>query len=214
MRRKTMTNRMTLSEMAVPKPRGEIIGAYVLTTAIVFFVVVGVSNLLNRIALIPSIIWLVLVATVVWGRCRKEGIGKFLTNVQGRFASKHFVEKISEEKVRTEIRFGYQLFGRRYFYLRLPIDKIETVEWRSGQATDMVGRDMNDWHVVLWFDHDDPAKRDKWSRKPDQDIYIVGPDRRKEDTEAFGLSLVDFLRNAGALLAQGEDNCSFVRPTP
>jgi hypothetical protein len=72
---------------------------------------------------------------------------------------------------------------------------------------------MNDWHVTLWFDHNDAAEslRRKALPKPDQEVYVVGPRRRKKITEAFGLSFVEFLRAAGVILVPGEkDNC-FVR---
>jgi hypothetical protein len=72
---------------------------------------------------------------------------------------------------------------------------------------------MNDWHVVLWFDHNDAAKslRQNMLRKPDQEVYVVGPERRKKTTEAFGLSFVEFLRAAGVMLVPGEKENCFVR---
>ncbi len=200
-----MTSEMNSSEMPIPKPRIEVIAAFLITALIVFFVILAVGNLLNRVALISSSVWLLLVTGVIWSRCREEGVRKFLINLRGVFASKQFVESISGGTHPTEIRFGYQLLGHRHFYLRLRVDKIETVDWRFGQAN---------WCVCLWFDHDDPAKsekKQKWHVKPDQDIYIVGPCRRKEDTAALGHSFVDFLRQAGASLVRGEDECSFVR---
>jgi len=72
---------------------------------------------------------------------------------------------------------------------------------------------MNDWSVVLWFDHGDPVKsqRNQRFRKPDQDVHIVGPSRRKDLTTAFGHSVLEFLRQAGADLVPGEDEFTFVR---
>ncbi len=72
---------------------------------------------------------------------------------------------------------------------------------------------MNDWGVVLWFDHDDPVeseKRREWPR-PDQDSYFVGPGRPKEETAAFGRELLAFLERAGVMLVQGKDDCTFDR---
>ena len=96
------------------------------------------------------------------------------------------------------------------------MDKVESVDWRAGQASGMTGCDMDDWHVALWFDHDDPIKSEKerqWHPKPEQDVYIVGPTRRKKDTASFGMEFVGFLRQAGAALEQGEDDCTFTRTT-
>jgi len=79
----------------------------------------------------------------------------------------------------------------------------------------MAGHDMTDWGVYLWFDHNDPDKSEKKRKlkKPDQDIYRVGPSTRKSRAEAFGLSFVAFLRDAGAKLDQGAIPTCFVRRT-
>ena len=198
----TMTDPVAHSEMRIPKPRAEIVGLIFAAAFVAFFVALSVLNLVNRVAVIPSIIWLLLVTAVICAICRDE---EFLRYLLGGFASTQFVERVTAETQSAEIRFGYQLFGRRCFYLRLPVGKIEAVNWTTGQ--------VGDWHVALWFDHDDPAKHVEGSRKPDQDVYIVGPSGSKEETETFGLSLVDFLCNAGASLVRGEDECSFVRKT-
>ena len=201
----TMTDPVAHPEMRIPKRRAEIIGRIFIAAFVAFFVALSVFNLVNRVAVISSAIWLLLVTAVIFAICRVEGIGKFLRDLLGGFASTQFVERVTAETRLTEIRFGYQLFGRRYFYLKLPVGKIEGVDWTTGQA--------GAWHVGLWFDHDDPARHEEGSRKPDQDVYIVGPCGWKEETEALGLSLVDFLCNAGASLVRGEDKCSFVRKT-
>jgi hypothetical protein len=79
----------------------------------------------------------------------------------------------------------------------------------------MAGRDMNDWTVFIWFDHHDPARSEKKKRrkyrKPDQKIYCVGPSTRKERTEALGLALVAFLRDAGADLVPADIPDCFAR---
>jgi hypothetical protein len=47
--------------------------------------------------------------------------------------------------------------------------------------------------------------------KPDQELHIVGPSRRKQDTAALGHEFVSFLRKAGADLVHKADNI-YVRP--
>jgi hypothetical protein len=57
---------------------------------------------------------------------------------------------------------------------------------------------MNDWHVRVWFDHNDLAQGEeqrKWRHpKPDLDLYGVGSTARKDITEALGPSFAAFVR--------------------
>ena len=120
---------------------------------------------------------------------------------------RHFAEISAQALSSREVGFGYELFGRRFLKQAIRVDRIETVEWRTGQATDVAGRDMNDWHVFVCYDHCDPAKsekRRKWAKKPDQDVYVLGLSTRKEKIEALGMELVAFLQAAGASLVQSE----------
>jgi hypothetical protein len=77
----------------------------------------------------------------------------------------------------------------------------------------MAGRDMKDWSVALWYAHGDSEKSKKHHmlRKPDQDVYIVGPSRRKEDTATLGIEFVSFLSCVGVLLIPGENDNVYVR---
>jgi hypothetical protein len=79
----------------------------------------------------------------------------------------------------------------------------------------MAGHDMNDWCIGMWFDLDvnENRGRRRYGRKPDQDIYIVGPSGPKGETRTFGLALVDFLCRAGAPMVRGKDDYTFVRTT-
>lgn len=201
--------------MLIPKSLSDTIIEIVLTVIVAFFTILGVSNLLNHVAIIASSIWLAFVTLSIWSACKYGGgLRKFLINHLAVFSPRHFVESIPRENGPAEIRFGYQLCGLRLFHFRVPVDKIETVGWHTGQTTSMARRDINDWQVTLWLDHDDPVKsqkQQKWHEKPDQGCYIVGPSGPKKDTESFGLAFLDFLRGAGASLLQGEYDCTFVR---
>jgi len=198
-------------EMTIPRSRRDVIFYSVTYTIVVFFVFVAVFDLLNSLALITPCIWLAYVAMIVRSGCRSEGgLRKFLINRFGDVAGRQF----ADVSVPREIRFGYELFGKRFIQRRIALDKIESVEWSPGQATSMAGRDMKDWLICLWVDHDDPIesqKRQRWARKPDQDVYIVGPSRRKEDTGALGLSFIAFIRDAGVTLVPSEKATCFVR---
>ena len=200
------------SEMTIPRSRSEIVFQIVIMTVAVLFCILGTVNLFNRVAIIPSTIWFVFVIAMMWRACREEGgFRRFLTYRLALLGGRFFVECSPHSVQPAEVHFGYRILGHRYLQREVLLDKIESVEWRPGQGSDMAGRDMKDWSVHLWFDQDDPVKRNKWSRKPEQGIHIVGPARRKEETEAFGLSFVDFLRDAGASLVRGEGDCIFVR---
>jgi len=205
---------LSATQIKIPKPLGEVVGAYVITSFIVFFVAVAVSNLFHRIAIIPSLLWLILVAAVNIGSLREIGGRRNLVDLLGSFSRKHFAEIVETGVNTRDICFGFKSLGRRLFYESVNVSKIESLEWRTGQATGMAGRDMNDWHVILWFNHDDPAKSEKqkkWHRKPDQDLYIVGPFRSKKATASFGRDFLSFLEKAGVALVQGEDDSTFIR---
>ena len=202
-------------EMPIPKSRSEVVLQFVITVIVVSSVLLAVVNLCSGVALIASFIWLAFVTTMIRSSCRREGgIRPFLMSLMGDLFGRRFAEWSPDEAPPKCIRFGFQLFGRRFVQQSIRIDRIESVEWHTGQATDMAGRDMNDWHLWVWFSHDDPARteaRRKWHRKADQDLHGVGPADRKQRTEALGLSLVSFLRSAGADLIQGGISTCFVK---
>lgn len=200
------------SEMAIPKPKGEIVGAVVITAFISFFVLLATVNVVFfRIAMLASVLWLLFVGAILALGAKEEGASKLLVKFMGLFAKRHFVESGTSEGGDRAVRFGYRFFGRRFCYLQIAVKRIESVVWNTGQASDLAKRDMNDWQVVVWFDHEDSAKREEWSRKPDQDLYIVGPSGKREDTAALGLELIAFLNRAGATLLRVADENKFVR---
>ena len=95
-----------------------------------------------------------------------------------------------------EIRYGFRLFGRRYFFLKVPLDKIESVMWRPGQG--------GSWTVLIRCDDE----RVKYG------IASIGPSRGVKKTEDLGLAIVDFLRDAGANLVEGEDETTYQKIIP
>jgi hypothetical protein len=204
-------------ELAVPQSVrevvGTLIGAIVVTAFLLFFIFLGIYNLFNGIAIIPSLIWLLLVGSVLIGFCKEKGSKQFATEILGAFSLKQFVQTICRENGQNEIQFGYWMFGHRFLYLTVPAEKIDHVNWHTGQASHMAKRDVNDWSVAIWYEHGDPIKSQKehWRKNPDQEVYIVGHSGRKQEIETFGLALVEFLRKSGATLVQGENGCTFVR---
>lgn len=145
-----MTMQERLEILAIPKLSGEFILSAVLYTIAVLATIVAVLNLFFQVAIIVSCIWLAFMAWSTWVAYKRQGGSrKCLINFLGFFARKQFAESIRQETSSAEIRFGYQLFGRRLFYFNVPLHKIETVEWSPGQNPEL-------WNVFIWFDHDDP----------------------------------------------------------
>jgi hypothetical protein len=203
--------------MPIPKSRADVIFRFLLIAVVVSFTLLAVVNLCGGVGLIASFIWLTLVTSTIWSASRREGgLRKFLISQIGDVFGRHFVEWDSIDAQRSDIHFGFELFGHRFLQKSILLDKIQSVEWSTGQATSMAGRDMNDWTVWVWFDRDDPVRAEaqrKCRLKPDQDLYGVGPADGKERTEALGLSFISFLRSAGLDLIQSATTTCFVRRT-
>jgi hypothetical protein len=204
--------------MRIPKLRSEVVSQFFVVVVVVSFALLAVVNLYHGVALFASVIWLAFVVSIIWSGCRREGgMRPFVISLIGDLFGRRFVGWNPAEAQPGCIRFGFQLFSRRFVQQSIRIDRIQSVEWCTGQATGLAKRDMNDWCVLLWFSHDDPARakaRQKWHRNPDQDLYGIGPTDRKERTEALGLSFVSFLRSAGVDLIQDGVSTCFVRATP
>ena len=187
------------------------------TTVIVFaFVLFAIVNLCNGGALIASSLWIILVTIWNWAQCREQGgFRRFLINWMGGLAGRRFVEVGAVDASPRNVHFGFELFGYCFIQKSIPLNSIETVEWSTGQATSMAGHDRNDWRICIWFDQDDTIKienkKKRGYRKPDQDIYCVGPSACKSKTEDLGLSLVAFLRDAGADLVLSDTTTYFVK---
>ena len=208
-----MANDAPILELKVPKSIGAVIRTTVLTTIILFFIFLAIYNLFNSTATIPSIIWLLLVAFIFWDSGKSKGYKQFAIEILGAFSLKEFVQTIRRENGHNEIQFGCQMFGRRFLYLTVATVKIDHVNWKTGQATDMAKRDMNDWSVLVWYNHGDSVKSQKRAKRPhpNQDLYIVGPPGRRKEIETFGLVFIEFLRKSGVTIVQGNNKCTFVR---
>ncbi len=200
-------------ELQVPKSKWAVFGAVIVTAFVLFFTVVALHNLWGWIAILPSTLWLLLVGVIVIDLIRSKGINQIVVEILSAFSFREFIWAIRQTNGQNEIQFGNQLCGCRLVRFRIAVENIEHVKWSTGQASHIAGRDMNDWSVAVWYDHGDRAKseRNKGWRFADQEIHIVGPAGRKAEVATFGHSLLDFLRQSGANLIQGENDCTFVR---
>ena len=123
---------------------------------LVFFVAVAISNLVDYesvplYAIILSVVWLLIVATVITlGIGDDGGLRLFVIDRLGNFSAHQFVEIIPQHGDDL-VRFGFKLLGRDFNHLEIRGAKLASVTWSSGQATSLAGHDMNDWQVTVWY---------------------------------------------------------------
>ena len=100
-------------ELPIPKSRGEVIGPIVAGVFVSFFVGLAVWNLFtgaSGVGLIGSVIWLALVAAVLWGACREAGGARaFFIARLGDVFGRRFVETTDTEP--RCIRFGFEFLA-------------------------------------------------------------------------------------------------------
>jgi hypothetical protein len=207
------TERDPASQMDVPPQRGGCCGAIGALAFVGFFVWLAVDNLADYshtpvIGIVASVLWLALVAFVlVCGIWFAGGIGPTVIACLGLWSWRHFAD-VSRDSERVVIGFGYELFGRRFYHLRIDREQITSVVMNTGQATALAGRDMNDWAVVLWYRVGGLAPRTPGFRG-DEEVYIVGPARARELTAELFAAFVAFLRSAGVELHPTERENEF-----
>lgn len=204
-------------EFSIPKDRREAFWELCILLVMVLVSGIAVLGLRQGTAMIPSLIWLALVMVpaglAVISAWKEVGLWRLLTDRLAVFVGNSFALYRSSEQPSC-IRFGYRLFGWPVFQLDVPIHSIKAVKWSTGQATALAQRDMDDWQVVLWFDHGNPerSRRRSFHSKPEQEPYLVGRNGRKTVIESFGLEFVAFLRQAGADLIPGDADNVFIQP--
>lgn len=214
-----------VARLELPAPTGSGCGVVL---AIVFvggfvggFVALAADNLIHYqttslLGLVPSVLWLALVAFVVFMTLFEIGVWGSLVACLGEFSRRHFVEAVRDGE-RGVIGFGFELFGRTFYYLRIKYGQVSSVVMDTGQATDLAGHDMNDWSVVLWYH--EPRRRLRFGFRDGEEVYIVGPCGPKQRTAQFFAAFVEFLRAAGVELHPGEKENEFraaaeVHPAP
>jgi hypothetical protein len=175
------------------------------------FVALAVDNLIHYrtaplLGLVPSVLWLALVAFVVVMTLVEIGVWGSLVACLGEFSRRHFAEAIRDGG-RNVIGFGFVLLGRKFYYLRIQRGQVVSVVMNTGQATAMAGRDMNDWSVVVWYR--EPRGTPRFGFRAGEDVYIVGPAGAKQQTAQFFAGFVEFLRAAGVELHPGERENEF-----
>ena len=208
------TNLFAPLEFLIPRSRSETVVAHVMNAIAIAASALAVMNVFNREALLASALWFAFLSWVVW-EVKEQGWRRFFVGWLGSLAGQRFAECAPTSPPFQEIRFGFRLFGYRFFEETVALPKIIAVQWSLGQASNRMGRDMNDWQVALWYHTGVPEIRHHQARRgfgrvEGQDVVVFGRDGRKADTEKFGLSFVEFLRQAGVTLEKQEGGTVFL----
>jgi hypothetical protein len=196
-------------------PTGSACGVGCFLVFVGFFSTLAVSHLVrfsetHIVGVVCAVLWLTLVTLGLLGGVQAAGgLRGTAVAALGVLSSRHFAEA-AREGDRVVVGFGFELFRRSFYYLRVECERIASVEMSSGQATALAGRDMNDWCVVFWYrepDRDPPRVHVDGVR--DDEVYIVGLPGPKEVTGQFLAQFVAFLRAAGVELHPGANKNEF-----
>ena len=213
--------KVSASEFEIPASSGEAAVAIVIHVITVVASAAAVLNLAyfgttSICGLVSSILWILVVCFYVWIGCTEDHRGprQHLINHLGFYSRRQFAALTKRADASTGLSFSYRIFGLKFDYLRFSADQITSVDWSPGQASDMAGEDMNEWHVAVWYRLQSTEKRKPSTFFPGRHVYIVGPSRRRQDTDAFGRSFVEFLRSGGVDLVEvpcRKDRVKFMR---
>lgn len=198
---KTLSKETIVDEMRIPKSVSETLfdltmyGIASVSVVAGIFCIVFFRNKTLGAGAIPSVIWLGLLYYFVRAECRDQGgLRNYMVNQGGVFARRHFAGVAKAGSEPALLCFGYKLFWRRFYYLKVECDGIKSVDWSGAQGWGM--------HVVLHY-HSSSVKAHRDSL--DIGIYIVGGARGKKKTERLGDRLIEFLRKADVPAAQIKD---------
>lgn len=198
------TEQVPAAQMEVPASGGAgcVVAAFVFVGGFVALAMYHLANFSETptVGIVASVLWLALVAWCLLGGILAAGGPRgAVIDFLGTFASKEFAE-VRPEGDRTVVGFGFELFHHRFYYLRLEREQIVSIEMGTGQATSLAGRDMDDWHVTLWYSNPTRPSPKHIAGLRDDALYIVGPSRAKATTTEFFAQFVAFLRAAGVEL--------------
>ena len=174
----------------------------------VYYIINYATNSIFTLTL--AVIWLLIVSTMIRAACKDHGgVRQFIVDQIGLLSRNQFADLFMRESGVWVLRLGYRAYGMPVYYGEIPLQHVTSVEWSAGQATSLAGRDMNDWHVILWYKPEPPqTPRFPFGIRPEEDLFVVGESRAKSETAILGCAIVEFLRGAGLRIEQrGRDNC-------
>jgi hypothetical protein len=205
-------------KVRIPQARGAAIAVIVAVLCVGGFVWLAAANLLQPHltpwkSLVTSAVWLFLVGCVIVMMIRGNGgVGGVFVQVLGNFSMQQFVRIDDDPQRGRALSYGYRLLGRQFEYLRVALDGIRSVGWSTGQASDMRGKDWDDWSVALWCDTTSVQTRlGGWDRNDPQHIEIIGLSGPRSETEPLGQAIVQLLTASGLTLAPDAEGRKYQR---
>lgn len=204
------------TRLELPRPEGDVSGV-LSSTIIVSFAAIAFYNLANYqilplYAIIFSVIWLLLVAAglaFILSDFYEHGFRRFALDRLAPFSPHHFVEApipIDDDPI---VRFGFSLLKWQFTQLQISKSDIASIEWSTGQATSWAGREMDDWHVCVWY-HQKRARRRSETGYREEALHLVGRPGPRYQAEATGNSLVAFFESAGIVFDASSNECEFI----
>jgi hypothetical protein len=188
------------NHLLVRHGRGGPVGSAILVFIVIIWLILAARNLIYREAVISSALWIILVTVTVVSRVRVHGVRRYCRSVLSGFARNQLLRVERNHESRT-LAVGFRLLGRDFIEYRIPAEDLASLSWSSGQASDMAGRDVDDWTVFLWYRHHDPQREERelqsHYKRPGFAILAIGPAGAKYVTESLGLHVATFLIVSG-----------------
>jgi len=190
-----------MPELLVTKARGEFVAAVVGAAIIVSSLTLAIRNVIHDEAVLPSVVWIVLVALVALSNIRASGMRGFSLGILSAFSRYRLLRVSTQPQQSRALEVGFKLWNLHFVEQKISGDDVVCVRWSTGQGTDLAGHDVNDWSVFLWYRHRDSQKEAKESesgrKRPGQSVIVIGPARAKRITEALGNRVLEFLSASG-----------------
>lgn len=190
----------TESEIVVKKGLGEFTVVVVISLIFAGSCAMALSNLVNQVAMLPSGLWIGLVSFLLIVNLREVGFRAFCISLLAAFCRRQSL-RVRAATDGPELEVGFKLLAVNVVERRIPADDLVTIEWNTGQASDMAGRDVGDWSVLIWYRHRDFAReareRELGRRRPGEAVLAIGPPQPKQIAESLGHHVLAFLHNRG-----------------
>ena len=178
------------------KPANESVGDMVVFGIWFFFFGLALFNLaflrpLETVPLLASIAWVSIISFSFVSNCWTLGLRQHCIDLLGGCVRNRFVRVEQSDSGDQTLGFGFVFASRCFSQLKFKSEGIRTIDWNMGQSSGRTGKDMDDWHVVVWFDVTSIVYN---ANGNELGICLVGQSGSKEEMESYGYSFIEFLR--------------------